>query len=229
MGQYAGLMRQVVGHAVPVLRERGYVTRGSSFMRRPAGGVVHAITFQMGRFELAEDRRPGLHGAFTLECGVWLQAVADLRGERIPSFVRAYDCHVRQRVGSLLPEREDTWWSLDGDAEALGGAVAQLVEEVVLPWLGRLTSPDAILALHASGDATVADHVVMPPVVSAALELARGDSAAATAIVRAELGKTQHAAAAEHLVEWGRSVGLDVSMEDAKVVNMLSAERAEWT
>jgi hypothetical protein len=229
MGEYAARMRQVVEHVEPLLRKRGYTQRGHAFMRRVDDDVTHAITFQAGRFELAEERRPGLHGSFTLECGVWLRAVADLRSEQAPAFVRSYDCHVRQRAGMLLPEREDTWWRLDGDTDVLGVAMAGLLEDVVLPWLEALASAEAVLSAHASGDATLTDHIVMPPLVVAELERARGDSAAATAIVRAELGKTQHRPAAEHLVAWAQSVGLDVSMEDATIVNMLAAERAEWT
>jgi hypothetical protein len=210
-------MDEVVRLVDPSLRERGFRKQRHAFARAVEDGTVQAIAFQMGRFEPAEERRPGYHGAFTVELGVWFAAVAELLDEERPRFVRPFDCHVRQRLGLLLEKPEDTWWTLEQPARLIADAMVEAFDELALPWLDSLSTPRAALAAPNLG-----------PAVVTALHLACGDREAATDHVKHEVRTTQHRAAAERLVGWAQGLGLEVSLEDATIVGMLERERAEW-
>jgi hypothetical protein len=222
-------MDDVVRRIQPHLRAAGFRKQRNAFARAVADGVQHAVAFQMGRHEPSPDRQPGLYGAFTVELGVYFEQVARVRDARAPRFVRPYDCHVRQRLGFLLPEPHDRWWTLDQPADTIAEAMIEALDEVALPWLDALSTPQAVLAAKAAGDSTVRDCVVVPPVVVAALHYVSGDHHAAAEVVRHEVRTTQARGAAENFVDWAQRLGLDVSMDDATIVHMLEQERAEWT
>jgi hypothetical protein len=179
----------------------------------------------MGHYEPHPDRQPGLYGAFTVEVGVYVDVVDELIGKSKPRFVRPYDCHFRERPGILI-EGEDTWWTLDQPLDHLAEGIAELVSEIALPWLDRLGSIDEILANWHAGEVPT---MFLPEVTIALLHYARGERDVAATMIRAELGRTDHRGAAERLVALAQRLGLDASMDDAKVVNLLEAERQQWT
>ncbi len=227
MNAAAAAMDDVVRRLAPALGKRGFKKQRRAFAREVAPDVVQAILFQMGRFEPAEDRRPGYHGSFTVELGVWLGELARIFDEERPKFVRPYDCHVRQRLGFLTDEPEDTWWTLDQSTEEIADAMVEAFDELALPWLDSLATLQGVLAAAAATDPML-DDLLRTTSVLPALHYVVGDREAATAHVKRELRRTGHRGAAEHLVNWARGLGLDVSMEDAAVVRMLERERAEW-
>jgi hypothetical protein len=218
-------MDQVVRAVHPLLREQGFKKQRHSFSREGGEGITHALQFQMGRYEPHPDRRPGYYGAFTVELGVYVGAVAELFGQDRPRFIRAHDCHFRERAGTLL-DGDDTWWTLDQPLDDLADGMLELVTEVALPWFGRLDSLDGILdAWHAGNLGSM----FALEVTVAMLHYARGDREVAEQIIRAELGRTQRGAYAENLIALVQPLGMELSMDDAKVVNLLEAERREWT
>lgn len=57
---------------------------------------------------------------FTIHFGVWSRRVASfVSGNAIPTKVDTADCHWRERVGFMMPQREDVWWSIESPADAL--------------------------------------------------------------------------------------------------------------
>lgn len=221
MSEPAARMDEVVRAVHPLLREHGFKKQRHAFPRDVGAGITHAIQFEMGRYEPHPDRRPGLYGAFRVEMGVYVDAIAELLGEPKPRFVRAYECHFRECPGALV-EGEDTWWTLDQPLGDLAEGTAELLSGVALPWLDSLDTVDGILAAWHAGELRTAPQ---PLYAVAMLHYARGDRRVATEMLRAELGRTQHRGAAEHLVALARRLGLDLSMDDARVVQLLEAER----
>jgi hypothetical protein len=218
-------MDEVVRAVHPLLREHGFKKERHAFARDLDNQITHAFQFVMGRHEPHPDRQPGLYGAFTAEVGVYVDAVDELVGKPKPRFVRPYDCHFRERLGMLI-DGDDTWWTLDQPIDQLAGGMQELVSEIVLPWLERLTAIDDILtAWHARKLPTI----FVADVNVALLHYARGEQDVAADMIRTELRRTDHRRAAERLVALAQHLGLDVSMEDAKVINLLEAERSEWT
>lgn len=63
------------------------------------------------------------------------------------------DAHVRQRVGMLLPDRPDKWWTIDpkADTTSLIEEISGLIEREAAPYLDRYLNDDALVALWESG------------------------------------------------------------------------------
>jgi hypothetical protein len=223
--EVAARMDEVVRAVYPLLRERGFKKQRHAFARDLGNGITHAFQFVMGRHEPHPDRQPGFYGAFTAEVGVYVEALDELVGTSKPRFVRPYDCQFRERAGMLL-EGEDTWWALDRRLEDLAAGMADLVTEIAFPWFDRLTTVDDILASWHAGTLRT---MFVAEVNIALLHYAQGEPDVAADMFRTELGRTDHRGAAERLVALGQGLGLEVSMGDAKVVNLLEAERREWT
>lgn len=73
---------------------------------------------------------------FTLNLGVWSDRIAGF----MPSSSKAQppaitECHWRERIGFLLPKREDEWWSITqvDDVEVVKRELAPALENVVIP------------------------------------------------------------------------------------------------
>jgi hypothetical protein len=82
-------------------------------------------------------------------------------------WINEYDCALRKRIGHLMPEQDDVWWSLD-DPDAAATAALIAVEQSAIPWLDSLTSRGAILRAyeekgrHFVGLPPAADRVLLP-------------------------------------------------------------------
>jgi Domain of unknown function (DUF4304) len=217
----AARMDEIVRAVEPLMRKRGFRKRRHVFARDVGEGLTQSVQLLMGRFEPHPDRRPGLYGAFTLELGVFVDAIAALDGQAKPRFVHPYDCHFRQRVGDLL-DGEDVWWELEQPAGMLTDATEAVLAETVLPHLDRLDAGDAVLSAWESG---ALRSVFASDVNAALLHYAQGHRDESARILRRELGRTQHRGAAETLVALGRRLRLDLTMDDARIVSLLAAER----
>lgn len=72
----------------------------------------------------------------TVNVGVWSARVARFMTGRVESGPLAVDdCHWRERIGFLLPDRDDRWWTIGGgdDAAIVTGAVGGAIESVAVP------------------------------------------------------------------------------------------------
>jgi hypothetical protein len=186
-------MAAVVGDAGPLLKNAGFRKRRHSFNREAEPGLVQVVNFQMGPFEPpgSEDTHAireslgfagNLYGSFTINLGVYVPEMVLDEREKRDGWVNEYNCQLRQRIGRLLDDPTDVWWSLDDPAAAASAAVNAL-ESAGLPWLDRLSSRRQILdAYELFGTAAVG---LMPngPVQIAWL-LKESDRARAEAILR---------------------------------------------
>jgi hypothetical protein len=132
-------MDEVVRRVQPLRCEHGFRKQRHAFARDLPQGITHAVLFELGRHEPHPDRRPGYHGAFHVELGVYVDAVAELLGEAKPRFVRPYDRQLREWAGSLV-YGDDTWWRLDQPVDVLAEAMGELLLEVVLLAAERVPS-----------------------------------------------------------------------------------------
>lgn len=95
----------------PHLRGRGFLKSGYSFVLRLEGNRG-LIQFQKGRKSTAAEI------LFTVNLGVTSERLRRFEGETTDSKPSIDGCHWSTRLGFLLPEREDKWWSIRTDAEA---------------------------------------------------------------------------------------------------------------
>ena len=129
----------------------GFRKSANRFNRRVADdGLVQVIALQLASHRGFEPPgslglMPAYYGTYTLNIGVYIPELA-----RTPpsqgGWVADYQCTIRERIGTLLPGRQDTWWPV-GSVDA-ADVVLDALSTRVLPWLDRLASVEAILRIH---------------------------------------------------------------------------------
>lgn len=130
------------------LRQLGFKKRRNSFSRDTGCGWI-LIDFQASQFGSRSNV------SFTINLGV---SFSELQASTVapPSLGRA---HVRQRIGRVLGQRKDVWWSLDptSDLRAVAAKVLDALGRKGIPWLEKRASLADVLA-GAQADAGFLEH-----------------------------------------------------------------------
>ena len=147
------MIKPTVQRVAGLLGPCGFRKSANRFNRRVADdGLVHVIALQLASHRGFEPPgslglMPAYYGTYTLNIGVYIPELA-----RTPpsqgGWVADYQCTIRERIGTLLPGRQDTWWPV-GSVDA-ADVVLDALSTRVLPWLDRLASVEAILRIHGS-------------------------------------------------------------------------------
>lgn len=136
---------RIVTSCAENLRSVGYVRRGSS-LRKVAGGNVAIVEFQKSSKSNADAI------VFTINLGI---VCGQLLESSEPSLkgVGIVDAHVRQRIGMLLPDQPDKWWTIDPNtnANSLIEEISGLIEREAASYLDSYLDDDALVALWESG------------------------------------------------------------------------------
>jgi hypothetical protein len=185
----AQAMNGLVAAIHPGLKRLGYRKRRHTFNRviQP-DGLIHVINFQMGHFDPSGTAeipglRPNLYGRFTINLGVCLPGLTE-PGSQAPAqhsarFINDYNCHLRARIGELLPEAVDTWWRLNAPADQLVAIVRSAITGRALPWLTRFSTWDDTLRQLEAAPADPNWFMSPPRLTAMRMRLARGEHAAA--------------------------------------------------
>jgi len=125
----------------PALEAAGFRKQARTF-RRASGDAIHVVNVQ------GSTRNMGAEGRFTLILGIYFASVAALltSPEAVSDAPAEMDCQLRQRIGPLMPGRQDHWWSIDAttDLAALGAEVVDAWHRHGAPWFDGL--PDLVAA-----------------------------------------------------------------------------------
>ncbi|MDN2700410.1 DUF4304 domain-containing protein [Janthinobacterium sp. SUN100] len=107
--------------------------------------------WQLVNWQISTDDLPGKI-KFTINVGVHNLELAKILEEDGKPDV--WDCHLRQRVGFLLPEHSDKWWIVDSTSpipQALVDELRGILREYVMPFLSGLSAKDDLLDLWKTG------------------------------------------------------------------------------
>jgi hypothetical protein len=93
---------------------------------------------------------------FTVNVGIaskWLLEVYEPEWNRRTLMLD--QCHWTERLGYLLPERDDVWWTLDANTAVTELAVEHQahVEKVILPTFHKYSTDESLAELWLSGEA----------------------------------------------------------------------------
>jgi hypothetical protein len=138
----AKVYRQAVLAALSAeLRPLGYRKRGMVFLRELAD-VIHVVALQSSTQSTTASLR------VTVNLGVWVPALADEAEHPGP-----WTAHWRERLGGVMPDSDDLWWTIDApDAEpAVSAAMVVALRAYGLPALATLPNAAALLALWQNG------------------------------------------------------------------------------
>lgn len=185
----------VISQAVtPIMRSDGYRKTGRTFhLAEP--DHIRVVNVQASQWNF------GVTGRFTVNLGVYFRPVEALLASRpLPGLPKEYQCTLRARIGSLMPDDVD-WWEIttSTDIDDLAQTVAAACTTFALPWLVTFSDPTAAQARlnemgwhqHAAAFALWAGH----------------HDQAKEFVLRSRLDRADlH----ERALAWGRRHGLDV-------------------
>ncbi len=133
------------------MKSTGFRKRGRSFNRIVYDNIVHVLNFQAGQYPIGDNYvipglRESMYGNFAVNLGVYVPAVAAL--EQIapaPAFFQDYDCHIRERLGTLITEGNDIWWSATDSIQDTADRFPSLFDRYAIPFFSRFLTRDCIL------------------------------------------------------------------------------------
>lgn len=121
------------------LKAAGFRRQGNHLHRR-AHDLIHAFNFQASRGSAVPL------GEFTVNLVVTADFIyRHWMGRPLPKNPAAALFPIQQRIGSLLPQRQDTWWRADADIESVCIEVRQALVTYGLPFFADFPSVDALL------------------------------------------------------------------------------------
>jgi hypothetical protein len=126
------------------LEPRGFTKSGSTFRLRTEDTIC-IVSLQ------SSTSSTSLFAKVTVNLGVHIPALQDAeRPETNPS---VWSTHWRERIGNLMPDKSDVWWSIQTTAEAdiVASEIAQCVEKFALPALAEISTVSALRKLWQSG------------------------------------------------------------------------------
>jgi hypothetical protein len=137
----APFTNQVVSCISEVLRPAGFRKTGSVFSRE-VNDVLHIVGLQSSTSSTASSLR------ITVNIGVVVPTL--LSSSQQPD---VWSSHWRQRIGMLMSERSDLWWSMstEQEAHAAGAEIAAAVQQFALPALSAIENAAALARLWKSG------------------------------------------------------------------------------
>jgi hypothetical protein len=131
----------IVLKSAETLRLAGFKKQGVHFSRS-VNDVVHLLSFQSSTESTSTTVK------MTVNVGIWLNAlVEDWQKPDI------WSSHWRQRIGQLMPEHNDRWWTVSSEHEAKIAAseIDKAVKKYVLPEFENLSNRDALVKLWQAG------------------------------------------------------------------------------
>lgn len=94
-------------HVAPLMKRAGYRKTGRNW-HRDSPPTVRVVNVQGSSWNCPDSAQ------FTVNLGLFFPAAAELAsGEPVAARnVPEYACTIRQRIGLLMPQRSDMWWTL---------------------------------------------------------------------------------------------------------------------
>lgn len=142
---FLSLVREIVA---PYLKTRQFVRRGHKFYR-DLGELIWLIDFQRSTSNSKELTR------FTINLGVLSRTVADAYGKKdIKLNFIEDDCNIKKRIGYLMEERSDVWFTIDENTsfENLGSLILDLLKDAAIPFLSEFKDEAALYEFWAGGN-----------------------------------------------------------------------------
>ena len=128
----------------PTFKARGFKKKALTFFRR-AGDNFALVQLQKSRTSTAASVD------FTINLGVFSSRVQKGLAAVMPvpdvgDVPNEPECHLRRRIGSLRPERQGKWWTVDADTDRseLGAKLRSVLETHVFPFLDARVTDEGL-------------------------------------------------------------------------------------
>ena len=128
-----------------ILKPRGFKKKGFKFVA-DSGDVLLIVQLQSSTSSTSSQK------VLTANLGVFSKTLSGKMGYQI-SEPTVWDGHWQERLGWLMKDPSDKWWtvSAEDEAQAAGLEVAGLLKEVGIPLIESLNSTERLRELWQSG------------------------------------------------------------------------------
>ena len=127
------------------LKDNDFKKRGNHFFKSNRS-IGYCVNIQNDKWNNANQIR------FTLNVGIftdafWLECEDFKNTGIIPTFPKEYDCAIRERIGDLLPVKEDKWYciTLCTDVMKLWSEIERDLTDYVLPFIARYNTESDVI------------------------------------------------------------------------------------
>jgi hypothetical protein len=136
------LLDPVLVALTAALKARGYAKSGSTFRFHNAD-TIFIISLQSSTSSTSAMAK------VTVNLGVHIPVLQDPQ-QKNPS---SWSAHWHERIGHLLPEKDDVWWSIRtvDESRSVAAEIVRCVEQFGLPALAQVSTVSAIQRLWESG------------------------------------------------------------------------------
>lgn len=188
------------------LASAGFKRKGLH-LHRKVGELFHAIHFQASQWGTTAE------GKFTVNLIVTSPVLyTEWIGRPFPANPASALFPVQMRIGSLMPERCDYWWTVgfETNISSLATQVANAIEHCAIQFFNSYESNEALLAQLRQG---ICPGCTSPQaaVVHALVANELGYKAEAVEACKAALSKSKAPGFSERVVSLARKLGLPVS------------------
>ncbi len=131
------------------LKAEGFKRMGNHFVK-PSADLFHGINFQASQWGSMDE------GSFTINLVVTSAAVYELWTEKpLPRNPASALFPMQHRIGSLMPQRRDHWWTVSAktDLDALAREVTEVLTVNGLPFFAEYPDSKALLDRLRAGKA----------------------------------------------------------------------------
>lgn len=104
-------------------------------------------------WQVSTDKLPGKI-KFTVNLGVHDLRLAEMYEDPVKACPDVWMCHLRERIGFVMPERIDKWWVIDELAPISADLVEEflnITKDVAVPYLNKFKERNDLLDLWKSG------------------------------------------------------------------------------
>ena len=127
------------------LKDNDFKKRGNHFYKSN-GSIGYCVNIQNDKWNDANQIR------FTLNVGIftdafWLECEDFTNSGIIPTFPKEYECAIRERIGDLLPVKEDKWYCITSgtDGMKLWSEIERDLTEYALPFFTRYNTESDVI------------------------------------------------------------------------------------
>ncbi len=141
MSEIGKAIDEIVKEGLSSLLKRNGFKKSARNFYRTHDNRIDVINVQ------ASQSNYGDEGKFTVNVGVYYPSIAEITGAPpIKGMPKEYHCTIRERIGLLMDENKDMWWSIDSatDRSMTASDLASKVDALCLPWLDKMSDLDAV-------------------------------------------------------------------------------------
>lgn len=123
----------------PLLKENGFTKKGLNFFKKQ-NELIYIINFQKSSVNSPLETK------FYINCGVYAPSFDTALGKNAPLYPKEYECHFRERISTILKEKDGYFIDQNTDMNELGKKLAQDLN-LAIKFLDEIKNADDLMKI----------------------------------------------------------------------------------